>query len=414
MSATMTNQPEISAGSQRWLTPLDGARAIAAVMVLTTHVAFATGAINSTPFGATLARFDFGVPLFFCLSGFLLYRPFAAAHAHQRSISTSRYYLRRFARVMPAYWLMLVVTLLVLEGNDEASARTWVEHLSLTHVFNTLETSRPGLTHTWSLSVEVSFYVALPALAWLANKWAHGRPRDWVRGEIEFIGTLVVVAVVTRVLAAFEVLPNIAGLWLPANLDWFASGMALAVAQVAAGSGSNARWVHSLHAMAGDSVGCLGTAACLFIISTTPVGGPVQFVDSTAGQELTKHWLYGLAAALALLPSMLHQGGRWNEALSCRPLQALGRISYGIFLWHLLLLSLLRPALGLPLFGGGFFQLWLATFACTIVVAYASWRFVESPVIRWSHRSQIGARPTANATHDIAATASTDGDISSR
>ena len=59
---------------------LDGLRAIAAVMVIFTHVADATGSYSSTFLGAFFARMDAGVAVFFVLSGFLLYRPFVVAH----------------------------------------------------------------------------------------------------------------------------------------------------------------------------------------------------------------------------------------------------------------------------------------------------------------------------------------------
>ena len=82
---------------------LDGYRAIAAFMVLTTHVAFNTGEIRTPVLGPLLGRMDFGVTLFFLLSGFLLYRPWArAAMVDRAGPAVGGYALRRAARILPA------------------------------------------------------------------------------------------------------------------------------------------------------------------------------------------------------------------------------------------------------------------------------------------------------------------------
>ena len=85
-------------GARRVVPALDGLRAVAAGAVLLTHVAFRTGQTQAGAGGAVLARFDAGVAVFFVLSGFLLYpatRPLG------------RYALRRAARILPAYWVLL-------------------------------------------------------------------------------------------------------------------------------------------------------------------------------------------------------------------------------------------------------------------------------------------------------------------
>jgi peptidoglycan/LPS O-acetylase OafA/YrhL len=64
---------------------LDGYRAIAATMVVATHVGFQTGAAIHGPWSGLLARLDSGVAVFFLLSGFLLFRPISAAHLAGRS-----------------------------------------------------------------------------------------------------------------------------------------------------------------------------------------------------------------------------------------------------------------------------------------------------------------------------------------
>ena len=82
---------------------LEGMRGMAALGVLVTHVAFQTGTSGMAVLGPILERFDMAVAVFFALSGFLLWRPHAAAaHGLGRAPRTSRYLLHRVARVMPA------------------------------------------------------------------------------------------------------------------------------------------------------------------------------------------------------------------------------------------------------------------------------------------------------------------------
>src|SRR5664279_2258570 len=90
------------------LPALDGVRAAAALAVLTTHVAFQTASVARGPFGALQGRLDCGVAVFFALSGFLLARPWILG----TSPTTAQYFLCRAARILPAYWLAMVVAVI--------------------------------------------------------------------------------------------------------------------------------------------------------------------------------------------------------------------------------------------------------------------------------------------------------------
>src|SRR4029079_4496393 len=97
---------------------LDALPRVGATMVVATHVAFATGRTATGPFHALLGRLDVGVAVFFALSGFLLFRPYAAAERQTGpAIPTSRYLIRRAARILPAYWLLVAAGLLLMPKN---------------------------------------------------------------------------------------------------------------------------------------------------------------------------------------------------------------------------------------------------------------------------------------------------------
>jgi peptidoglycan/LPS O-acetylase OafA/YrhL len=89
---------------------LDGVRALAALSIVFLHVGDGTGFARTNALGAFTSRMDAGVALFFVLSGFLLYRPFVAARLDDRPApSAGRYLRRRLLRIVPAYWLALLV-----------------------------------------------------------------------------------------------------------------------------------------------------------------------------------------------------------------------------------------------------------------------------------------------------------------
>jgi peptidoglycan/LPS O-acetylase OafA/YrhL len=149
--------------------------------------------------------------------------------------------------------------------------------------------------------------------------------------------------------------------------------------------------VSGLRDVASDGPSCIGVGLLLFAISCTPVAGPVTLVGPTLWEGMAKHMLYAAAAFFLLLPAFLGpHDSLVSRAMSVPPLRRLGQISYGVFLWHLLLLELLQPALGIPLFGGGFWRLWPITVGASIAVATVSWLVLESPVLTRAHAVREG------------------------
>ena len=88
----------------------DGLRAIVAVSVLLLHTAWVSGFTSRSSLGAYTSRLEIGVSVFFLISGFLLYRPFAVSHLTGRTApNRRRFWERRLLRIVPAYWLALTV-----------------------------------------------------------------------------------------------------------------------------------------------------------------------------------------------------------------------------------------------------------------------------------------------------------------
>jgi hypothetical protein len=114
---------------------LDGLRAIAALLVLLFHTAAITGNLNNLS-GATnwlLSRGEIAVPIFFALSGLLLYRPWVQATLEPRQTpSVHRYLRKRALRILPAYWVAASAALLLYSRGHVTDIRTWTEVLTLT------------------------------------------------------------------------------------------------------------------------------------------------------------------------------------------------------------------------------------------------------------------------------------------
>ena len=391
-----------------FLPALEGLRAVASLGIIGTHVAFQTGHDVGALWERMLGRFDFFVAVFFTLSGFLLWRshragyggvvwrrrrrlrgeagasaaaPAASSPVERGSLAAgwAKYYRKRIARIMPAYWVLVVLVLVALPVGEGANLRTWLTNLTLTQVYFA-DSLHGGLTHLWSLSVEVAFYVSLPIFAIAL------RGLDPMRRQGARILALVGLSVLSFGWA-----------WLPlpypdgvnphiqpaAYFSWFAAGMIFAEVESLAGSQSarargvlatvqrfaRLRWL-----WIGTAVGALALAAWM---------GPEGLVELSNWEFLRRTWCGLVFGAAVIGPWALAPESRF---LTTPVMQALGRWSYGIFLWHMAMLSVAFPLLGVRIFDGHLLAVSAVTIALTIPLAAASYALVEEPARRWLGR----------------------------
>jgi peptidoglycan/LPS O-acetylase OafA/YrhL len=362
---------------------LDGVRALAALSVVLLHVGDGTGFARTNWLGAFTARMDAGVALFFVLSGFLLYRPFAAARLEGRPApSAARYLRRRLLRIVPAFWLALLVMgalgwIAVLDG-DWWRYFGFVQNLSVATVLG-------GIRPAWSLCVEMSFYLVLPLWAIGAARLLRGRPRvPQIRLEAVALGAVALASLLVRALF-FDA--DHGSLWLvtlPAFLDWFAVGMGLALGSVAlAGREPGSALLRR------PWLAWAAAAACFAVVSLV-VPLPRGLVAAhTVWAHLAQHVLYIAVGALVALPGIFgvrpdaEPVSRAIARFLGHPVMAwLGLVSYGIFLWHqplldqLLLQRLPERAPFLP-----FVTVLVLTTAGAVAIAAASYYLVERPFL---------------------------------
>jgi peptidoglycan/LPS O-acetylase OafA/YrhL len=366
---------------------LDGLRGIAVMCVVFTHLGFQSGISVKGTTGALLDRLDFGVTLFFLLSGFLLYGPFVRAHLRGLPLPSIRTYLRnRGLRVLPGYWVALAV-ILPVSAMSFTNPREIATQVLLLQVY-TPRHLLPGLTQMWSLSVEVSFYLLLPLLA-LAVR----RGSDRLRAQAWLCGSLVATSVLWFFFSGGFGIGHtgVRNLWLPSFLDWFALGMGLAVLRAWHDLTGRGRVLDQL----GDAgLTCWAVGALLFWTAATPLAGPRGLAHPTLGEAVVRHWLYGSAALFLMLPAVFgtDQRAPLRRFLESRPMRWLGKVSYGVFLWHLLVLDLTFRVLDLEVFTGHFWALTACAVPGSLLAAALSLRLVEQPALNLKRRWATAGR----------------------
>ncbi|WP_083450170.1 acyltransferase family protein [Luteipulveratus mongoliensis] len=389
---------------------LDGLRGVAAGLVLLSHVAFWTGASGLDVVGGLLARGDSGVAVFFALSAFLLLRPwFRHALLDEPRPNGRTYAVRRLARILPAYWLallgVLVVAALAASTGGVGSAGKVVTHLFVLQGM-TGETYQ-SFTQTWSLTTELVFYVLVPVIGLVTARVL--RRRAGVAGVRRALVWWAVIAAVGLVTQAAGTAWTHAGSQTGAgalstsvigHAAWFAVGAVAALLTIArdgevvpwSTGGTRSSWLQLLRSPST----CLLGAGVVYLVASSPLAGPRDLSAPSVGHAVTKELLYavlaGLLLAAALAPTPEASIG---AAIGRHPATHwLGDVSYGVFLWHVLVLQVVYLSTGRDLFSGSFWWVLLPVVGLTVAAASLSAQLVERPVLAWAHRATAPERAT--------------------
>ena len=387
---------EIATARVPRLAAVDGMRFLAATGIVLTHVGFDTGLTTGPAwFGGLFAALDVSVAIFLAISGFVLFQPWVANAVDGReSPGTGSFLVRRLARILPAYWLVVTVCLVVA---NTATLADWARHLTMTQIYF-YGGLRPTLGHTWSLCVELTFYFVLPLLA----AWAVGRPRSgrpWrpVSTVLRAGGFCVGVTVIWIALMATGALRlDLHTTWWPSHAVWFGIGIVLAAAHTALRTGLAPRYWRVLEDMGASPVLCWSTAAVLLGLAATPLAGPRGLEMPTAAQFATQQGLYAGIATLVLIPLVFGPPTRLRSVLGSPVMQWLGGLTYGLYLWHPFVLEMGRRLTGWPAFTGHAWAFAAIGILGGLALAVPTYYLVERPVMRFAGRltSRPGRRTT--------------------
>jgi peptidoglycan/LPS O-acetylase OafA/YrhL len=362
-AATVTDEPpERSNDGARPLLrrydSLDGLRAVAALMVLVTHVGDATalsarvlhfGSI-SLPLNNAAYEMNLGVEVFFVISAFLVYRPFLAANVdgdgHPEPL---RFLWRRAWRIYPAYWFALIVivaftsrSLSFSNGANNGDLR--VSHFLLVWGYDTRWLGANfGLRQAWTLVVEVSFYFFVPFWAWFMRR--AGRWLGALRAEV--IGALLLIPISPWMVW------NLSGTNIPSPLrvlppfiTAFAIGMLFASLDVWHERRAESHALYDRLARRASWAWAIAIVAFIAFIKLDHLNG-VSVLTASSRQLAVERTMHAVIAGLLAFPAIvgLQRTDGVRRILRWRPLVLLGIISYGFYLWHYLFIDTLRHKL---------------------------------------------------------------------
>ncbi len=406
----------------REIQALDGLRAVAALSVLFFHsfrsvtdrmVIFGQDVSFAWYFGQT------GVHLFFVLSGFLLFMPYARAMLQGRSLpSVWLFYRRRALRILPAYWVCMAVLILVqlpLQWGTYVSfigLENIATHIVLLHddfdAFN-----RAIENPFWTLAVEWQFYLVLPLMA-AGIAWLVGKTRSLRRLVAGVLAVIALALLLREVDAAMQArFPLLHGHTLLATqvftritlgsqgkfLEVFGIGMLCSVLYVAGTEMGGFSQVVTRRV--GTCLVVVGLAA-LFVLAkaamTLDIEVPPDFVMVQPRNLLTicGPMLVGLGYG-ALVLGVLWGARALRAPFESAPIRFVGLVSYSLYLWHGPIIFGAQPftlALPVPVRVLGALAV---GFVIALPFAYASYQWVERPFLRRRYQTAPSAPPIVAA-----------------
>ncbi len=377
----------------RRLSGFDGLRAVAAFEVLSTHVLGHAGYW-------WLSGRNFGTSILFMMSGFLLYRPHARAHLMSGQQPSVRIFLvRRALRIFPAYWLVLLIVILITPNGIPDDLSSWLQQILILQDY-TVAAFIPGWENMWSLGTEVAFYAFLPLGAWLLATKRGRTPERQFRWEMVILLAVIPLSYGFRiaVLGLGWINPLTASFWLPSFAAFFAGGMAFAVLREWNILNPDRR--SALRTLANDQVTCVVLAVACFGIAATALGGTTFYVPITVHERLFRETLIAGTAVFLMLPSLIGTApdGPWSRFLNLPLVCGVGAWAYGIYLWHLPVIVYVENHLPMPAGLTGLITLFCVTVAVTLPLAWLTHVTIEQPAINLSHRLTPVPRKVGTAT----------------
>lgn len=394
-------------GSRHTLAGADFVRAVACLGVLAHHLLqrIPQQVMPETlrPVHAYGLMGSFGVAAFFVLSGFLLARPFWLALEHDKPMPSLRVYaLRRVARIAPAFWLALSVTFVLSFTlfNFRLDGALWLRFLagfgfvSSFHWLTLFPVEFNG--PLWSIGFEVASYALLPISLCGLFLIPHGRFRRLATLPI-FAAIIGLVLVFHTIIRANVSLGGLgygwdygltggARVWMP---DFNPVGFFAVFALGSLAAGVQVKVAHLRH-WTFDLTGLAGFGLAIFSVLPYARFGQTDGLGWLGIPYGFPLFPIGIGLVLLSLPQSLIVGKMLDNPMS----RYVAKVSFGVYLWHFLVIELIRANYVGQFFHGGMrdFAAWswtaLAVVTISFAIAHLSYRVLEAPLIAWARSNE--------------------------
>ena len=352
--------------STRHISSIDGLRAIAVTAVVLYHLG-----ISWIPGGFL------GVDLFFVISGYVITRLILDSINQSSALDLRAFYTARIRRIYPGFLFMVISTIIFIGVWAPEAIKRFLSDLpyALSGTINWALVARnqdyfetigrpPLLQHTWSLAVELQFYLIWPIILLTVLKYFGKKNVARIALIIAIISGTILFLVSLQLDQAnsakvshiyFGTDTHSLGLFL---------GSALAVSWIPQNLSAN------ITRRAQDVIDGIGVVGLLGLIST------FLFIDESNAS------LYQIAFPLAaifgclVIISLVHPASRFAPIISTPPFRWIGQRSYGIYIWHWVIFQVTRPSVDLS---GETWALYLARVLLVLALADISLRWVEIP-----------------------------------
>jgi peptidoglycan/LPS O-acetylase OafA/YrhL len=352
--------------STRHISSIDGLRAIAVTAVVLYHLG-----ISWIPGGFL------GVDLFFVISGYVITRLILDSINQSSALDLRAFYAARIRRIYPGFLFMVISTIIFIGVWAPEAIKRFLTDLpyALSGTINWALVARnqdyfetigrpPLLQHTWSLAVELQFYLIWPIILLTVLKYF---------GKKNIARIALIIAIISGTALFLVSLQLDQSNSAKVSHIYFGTdthslglflGSALAVSWIPQNLSAN------ITRRAQDVIDGIGVVGLLGLISI------FLFIDeSNASLYQIAFPLAGIFGCLVII-SLVHPASRFAPIISTAPFRWVGQRSYGIYIWHWVIFQVTRPSVDLS---GETWALYLARVLLVLALADISLRWVEIP-----------------------------------
>lgn len=350
---------------RRYITGLDGIRAIAVIMVLAYHLKLA------------LFKSGFlGVTVFFVLSGYLITGILISEVEEEGTIDLKNFWLRRIRRLVPAVMSMAVVIIFVsavvnriifTKGCKDFLAsvlgfNNWWQIFNKVSYFEAAGVPSP-FTHCWSLAIETQFYLIYPLILLGIYKLAKSRGEGRAKRGLLFAGVTLLLALISVILmiVLFDPQQDASRVYYGTDTRAFSLlfGALLAIL-----------WEYRMvpRRLSASVNMVLGSVSfAVLLVMTIAINGSSNFWYR-GGQ------FFGTILTVLMVYAVLGRKTWLSRFLSNPVLKWIGDRSYSIYLWHYPIILLISKGIKAS------WWITLIEIVLSVVLAELSYRFIETPI----------------------------------